>query len=538
MTELADKVMFFDGTNTGFWDNAGTGEDLGVDRPDTSDKTKVNISSAGGGTEVKGVVNYYLAELEFDTDAKGFQVNAESALSPPLVQNNAAGTKGIDAGTGDRILVSINNNIAAFQGKTFRVYRSFRDDLQGFDTGLLLTTDGSGVGSVTDSIEDEDLGNLPYAHGDPPPDGVRSVVTHFDRVFGLDGPNSVLYWTDLSHEESWWTEERGNRTPVMRNDGDVGTVITRAKDGIIVFKRHHMYKLRGRTPDQFYFDEITLSDSSGRNLGTPSIKSVVSVGSAIAFYYGKSVYIYTGSGTPTKISTPLNEAFKSIVTKHENESVALGYDAMLKHLWVSVPTGGIDGLQTGPDSTYIYDVELNTWIGKMNEGFRAFHYVPISHEVDNSIAAGEHSFLGEKGGGFFLATEPLAEIAEGGIIWRMNTVSGIETGGEVTFSPFYGRSPTTLKRFLYVDIVAESSSTNQELNFQWRADSENQQSDFKSTVLDLNAANKDRVRLRVNIGEICQALEMKFASSGDATDTPWKVYSVTVGYQEFESVSR
>jgi hypothetical protein len=31
---------------------------------------------------------------------------------------------------------------------------------------------------------------------------------------------------------------------------------------------------------------------------------------------------------------------------------------------------------------------------------------------------------------------------------------------------------------------------------------------------------------------------MKFASSGDATDTPWKVYSVTVGYQEFESVSR
>jgi hypothetical protein len=335
----------------------------------------------------------------------------------------------------------------------------------------------------------------------------------------------------------------------MPDDGDEGTALARVRDGLVIFKRNHMYKLRGRTPDQFYFDEITLADASGRTIGTPSAKSLVNIGANIAFYHGKAVWIYSGGvNPPQKISSAIDASLKSITTRFEPSSVALGYYPARNQLWVSVPTSisknfAADG-SGAANETFIYDIDTQQWVGQMAEGFGSFHYVPITHET--TLSASQFSALGEEEGPFFLATQPDVGPSDGGRIWRMDTVGGLETSSHVTFSPFYGRSPMSLKRFLYVDLVFDSNATGQEVAVDWWIDGETGDvttvpstwDDSPKVGFSLSDTTKSRARVRVNIGEIGQSLTLKIKSEGVAGETPWRCHSMTFGFQEFESISR
>lgn len=348
---------------------------------ETATPTGNYINVFGGDVQgnVKGVVRYFISELTDTT---------ESALSEKIPQNNTAGTLEIDCGEGAAVKVSIdvdsgNGEYANFQSKKFKVYRTYANGYQGFDTGLRLETNSVAEGLVVDEVPDSDLGDLPYLRGQLPPPGIISAVSHYGRVYGLT-KEGYVFWSDLANVESWWTDVDADGTPegngigVFVDDNDVGTCLSRDRDGMIVHKKNHMYRILGRVPNQFNLYEITPSDGTTISIGTPSVNSVCSLATGLAFYWNKGVYVYTGGTNVFRISKDIDSELDKINTRAER-FVALGFDPNYDHLYVSVPIG--DDTVVVPNTTFIYDLRNRKWIGKLPKGYVNFAIVPGEQQI-------------------------------------------------------------------------------------------------------------------------------------------------------------
>lgn len=341
------------------------------------------ISVFGGEVQgnVKGVVRYFISEM---TDT------AESALSDKIPQNDTPGTQEIDCGEGAAVKISIdvdsgNGEYANYQSKKFKVYRTFANGYQPFDTGLRIETDAVAEGLVVDEVPDAELGDLPYLHGDKPLPGFISAVSHYGRVWAITKEGD-LYWSDLANVESWWTSQdsagrpEGNAISVFRDDNDEATCLARDRDGLVVFKQSHMYRVLGRVPDQLNLYEVTPSDGSTISLGTPSIASVCTTPAGLCFYWNKAVYIYTGGYNAVRISDPISSILDGISMVNEYWGIALGYDAGKDHLYVSVNIG-TDQTATLPTDTFIFDFRSKKWISRLNVGYANYTQIPGRQEL-------------------------------------------------------------------------------------------------------------------------------------------------------------
>lgn len=356
-TTFEDLLLFFNGVDPPqrvSIEAVPVADDIGVETPDVTLMT--TVLSPGGDNQVRKVVRYWIAKMD--------QPTVEGATSLSFGEINAA--------DGNRVLVNFPED-AEFNGFTFRIYRSEAD---GFTKNYLAEVDVPASGGLVyvDDTPDDELGSLPEANGDQPPPEITSAVNHFERVFGMAG--SVVYWSDLGLAESWWVSESiGNFLEVFGSDGDTGTVLARDIDGVLLFKRNHLYKLLGRIPEDFVVTEITLSDQDGKNIGTPTNKSLVAIPGGVVFYWNRSVYLYR-SGAISYISGDIRGDLEVPLLERNEDKVELGYDPVRRHVLVSLPLAGEENTHT-----YIYSADRRAFIGRMTVGFRDF--TVIENEFGN-----------------------------------------------------------------------------------------------------------------------------------------------------------
>jgi hypothetical protein len=277
--------------------------------------------------------------------------------------------------------------------------------------------------------------------------------------------------------------------------------------------------LVGRTPDQFYLTEITLSDPNASTIGTPSIRSITYTPSGIVFYWNKGVYLYNGT-YPRKISRDIDQDLRAIDSKDEEDGVCIGYYGARDQVYVSVPISG-----STPDRTYIFDMDVGEWSGVLTAGFRQFLSVKIDAQTDVTEFANET-------GEIFLGVDPAAT----GKVFQLDTgnvfeSSAIDSGFEL--SPFFGSSLNRLKTFLYVDIIFEPVATG-ELDVEWWINGES--GDSTTVTVGMAKTGYARHRRRVNIGYKGRDLTIKINNSS-GYEGDWKVYGIVIGYIEHESVS-
>ena len=497
-----------------------------VDTAATADQVEV-LNQRVGEEEAQGIVKHFISKIDG---------TSESALSEVIKQSD--GTEGIDAGTGGTVKIVIDKDTPTgdanytddpnyYKTATFKLYRTYEDGAQPYDTGIRITTDGDGDGEAEDDVDDSDLGNLPYIHGDPPPDTSKAALSHFGRIFVADAENTAgtgglkcrVYWSDLANPESFWTEENGSYVEVFKGDGEEITALARDRDGVLVFKNNHLYKINGRTPDEFYLTEITLAHPNASAIGTPSLRSFCYTPSGIVFYWNKGVYLYNGS-YPRKISTPIDQDLRGIDSHDEASGVAVGYYSHRNQVYVSVPLSG-----SNPSHTYIFDMDVGEWAGRMTDGFRQFFSLSVDADTDLSTFDSDTNEM-------FLGVDWDAT----GKVYRLDTGTQFESAtidSGLTLSPFFGSSLNRLKTFLYVDVIFEPVAAGI-IDLEWWIDGES--GDSTTVAIAMDKTGYGRHRRRVNIGYKGRDLTLKINNdSGYGGD--WKVYGLIIGYIEHESYS-
>ena len=469
-----------------------------------------------GEQDAQGVVKHRISKIE-DT--------AESALSGVIKDVN--GVEGIDVGEGGTVKVVIDKGSASdtdstyYDGAEFKLYRTYQDGAQPYDTNIRITCDDAGAGEAEDNIADNELGNLPYLHGDVPPSTCLPALAHFNRIFAADPSTSRVYWSDLANPESFWTDDNGSYAEIFPGDGDEITALARDREGILVFKHNHLYKLAGRTPDQFYVQEITLADMHAGTVGAPSIRCITYTPSGIVFYYNKAVYLYNGS-YPTKISGAIDEDLRAIDSKDEVAGVCIGYYSNRNQIYLSIPTASV--LTTG--QTYIFDMDVGQWSGRIMAGFRQFLSVKI--DADTNVARGVSSETGE----FFLGADTEAS----GKVFQLDDgtdYDGTDIETNFTLSPFFGSSLNALKTFMYVDILFKPVADGL-FNMVWWIDDEN--GDATAVPVAMDKTGYGIHRRRVNIGYKGRSLNLQLKNNASYSGA-WKIYGFVIGYIEHESYS-
>lgn len=330
---------------------------ISVDRPAAADVATITTARAGSG-KVRGTVKYFLAEVT-DPDA-----GDEGAISVAFGQINAKKGKKID--------ITFPND-AAFNSKTFRIYRTYEN---GEDPFSALEVDvGASGGTFTDNVPDEGedaLGDPPLLNGDPPPDDILASVMHLNRAWAL-GDDSLLYYSDVNHPDSWFTAANGNIISVFKNDGDSGTALGVDGDDLIIWKANHMYRLVGLLEEEFALRRITRSTQDARNIGTPSINSVTAVPGGFVFYWKQAIYTYF-QGRIRRISDEIEKHFTSNLDLNEDQ-IHLGYDSFNERAWASLPING-----QRASHVYFYDFKESYWTGRAEYGIKSYTYVEDNND--------------------------------------------------------------------------------------------------------------------------------------------------------------
>ncbi len=403
--------------------------DIGLEIPDATGITTVlepDLTNPDNNSLI-GVVRYWIAEFDPATNVEG-----ATSLSFP-----AGPPDGIDCGDGNRVRITFPDD-ARYNDKTFRIYRS---DADGFDKNYLRqeTVPASGGLTFIDGKRDSLLGRLPEVNGEQPPAEITSVVNHFEHVFGL--ANSTLYWSDLARAESWYHSElTGNFLQVFGSDGDVGVVLARDVDGILFFKRNHLYKINGRIPSDFFVSEVTLSDERGRNIGTPTNKSLHAIPGGIVFYWKRGVYAYR-NGSVRYISADIRQDLETPILDRNERLVSVGWDPIRRWVKVSLPLTA-----DRVTHTYLWSPDREQWVGRMTEGFGDFEVAETSDDAFEVLAVGgggptPRSVVYRLLTGFDFAGREIAIDVErypyrpGPTFHRFDSV-------DVLFDPFEGQSTT------------------------------------------------------------------------------------------------
>ena len=474
----------------------------------------------------------------------------------------------IDCGDGDSIDIIFNSS--KYYGKKYRIYRSNRDGSTPFYLATFSPASGAGNAIYTDDISDEDLGDLPDVHGDEPPSKARPAVVHANRIYVASGKR--VYWTDSTHEESYFTQANGNWIDVYPDDGDEITALSSDYDSIIIFKSNHIYRLSGRKPDEFSLRPMVPSTAIPVAIGTPSAMSLCSTPEGVVFYWDRKVYILR-NGYIQRISDPVGEYFDDLdlsvsiadvgtgtrsTYNSEHTGTVLGYWAKRNQVWVSV--GGAPH-HVYPNATLIYDLTSSTWIGQRSQGYFAMQSVrhALPWVYDDAENFDEELFIAGSADKAGFAVEVVDEFAT----TFFNNSTGEQYESHVELGPFWGQGAggnlNNLKKFLWVDIIFEPKSTGDKFDVIWWTDAQygvikqpsgrNPPSpptyyDLATTVevstdpADLGITTKQsRYVSRVNINEVGKELSLKIHNTPD-TDGHFKVFGVVYGYQDHPSVSR
>jgi hypothetical protein len=450
---------------------------IGLTRPVlTTISVQENTSADTASRNVKGIVRYYIAELDED-DNEGplseWFPGAGSALQTGLIKGSAAAAGGWNAGTGTA--VSISNIPVHAVSKKIRLYRTMAERHQPY---LLEDLEAAGTFTTVDYSDeklDVQLGDLPWTHGDPPPDDFFSPVVYYDRVWGLgtrpgvtredqDGNTytvlhrrTTLFWSDINQPESFWWD--GNWANVYADDGDFVTCLLRDPTGLLVFKNNHMYRITGRIPEDIGFIEVTAADS-GVGVGTPNPHSAIATEYGSFFYFQGGVYIY-GSGQARKISDPISpylEDFGASVfaTQFPNDDeVTLSYDPFHKILFFSIEL-------PVTRATFLFDVENARWIGRYSSAINFIRRLNMEMWGRWDIAA-QSSVVTGLFGVVNNYLDPRNSFSSPGTIVIFDPQSSLWCNYKATPSftchPLIGNlGPYDSKRFLWVDHLADADS--------------------------------------------------------------------------------
>jgi len=477
-----EYILCFNGTDTPFKvkisDN--TVSNIGLTRQSVTNAS--TATSAGGENSVKGVVKYFLAELSATT---------ESALSATFGE--------IDAGDGTRINVVLSH--ADFASKVFKIYRTYANFVDPFYVGQIDTSSST---TFTDDVPDARLGDPPFANGDVPPTGTTSCITYFNRVYAMDGND--LYWSDIGQPESFATWAGGNRLTVGHNDGDVGTAIARDSDGILFFKKGHLYKIFGREPREFEVMELVPSDQPTRSIGTPGINSLTYTSAGIIFYFNGAIYLYNANRV-RRISELIEDDVQNLIgTGDFDESglwdISMGHQPGNGRVWISLR-----------NATIFYDVQRKRFAGAMKTGFRCY----MVDDFGNS----ETFFCGGSRGD--------VGVHDTKQIYTADLTATLAQDHALFLYPF--GSSQTLRRFLYLDVHFKNVSAVRNIDLFVDIDGQRVTTISASPVN--NTGSKTRLLSRFNVGAIGHEAEVTITSdSGQNSTNPLTLYSVTMGYQD------
>jgi hypothetical protein len=474
------------------------------------------------------------------SDGSGSTVTDESdggaddiALSPApdwvqLQSNQELGAAVIDLGDGDRVTVTFDSTL---YGKKLRVYRSQANGAQPYY--LRTFTPSSGTPSFTDSTEDGNLGDLPFLHGDQPPEYARAAVAHANRVFVASG--NKLYWTDISSDESYWTADNGNWIEIAPDDGDVITALASDYDSIIIFKANHIYRLNGRRPEEFTLRPLVPGTSIPVSVGAPNINAVCTTPLGVAFYWNRKVFMLSGSQL-TRISDPIAEDLNAdnVVLGKSNEntewdSANVGYHAGRNEIWLCLGSNS-----AVPNKSWIYNLTSREWVGKRDRGYTAMQSIRGVNIWRPDLY--DETFIGGTPTSNGRVLNILKSTSK--TFWAA-TPSAYTSS--MTLTPFYGNGLNNRKRFRYADIEFEVQSGTAEMDVIWYVDGDPSAATTVPVPTDATqlgiASTRTRAVKRVNINEVGHSLTIKFSGEPN-TDGHWKVFGITYGYQDLGSRSR
>jgi hypothetical protein len=425
------------------------------------------------------------------------------------------GDEVLNCGEGSR--VNIVFSASRFHGNRYNIYRTLADGVVPFWVGEFEPV--SGDETFVDSTEDVDVGNTAYLHGDPPPDEVRPAVVFANRVF-VSYRNRV-YWTDIANVESFWTDPiEGNWFDVYPDDGDEITALAADRDGLLIFKSSHIYKLYGRSPVDFQLRPIAPSVTVPVSMGAPNMGAVCEVPNGAAFFWNKKVYIYSAESNIRKISDPIEELIDASSGDAEYQYYAanVGYDAVRDYLWVSIPVSS-----SGPTYSYLYDLNLGQWVGMRTRGYRSMQTIRSISGWQSTFT--EQIFAGARDGGDTI--NDILQVVDPSATTFFGSAS---YDSSFTLSPFWGSHRTVLKRFLYVDVTYAPQAAGEFVVTFWV---DGKVASAETVTID-HTGTADRATERVRIMEVGNELTIKIGNT-PSTDGIFKVLSLNYGFREYAS---
>jgi hypothetical protein len=342
---LNDKTFFFNGVNTPFKfdysaDTSSAISNMGLTQPTLSGTT----SSLGGLGEVKGIVSYYVSFLNGTT---------EEALSVSFGTINAESGREINL-----------TSLPTSGSKDRNIYRTLSGGKQPFFVG---TVGNSSATIFSDNTRDTELGGPPPQHGVPPPDKAHFAIVHFNRLW-IAGMNShEVQWSDLEYPESF---NPYSFLKVWADDGDQITGLSRASNGIYIWKNNHIYKAIGKDPEADIMDVIELqsADPNFGGLGCASHWAKVSVPEiGQFFYFDKGIYLLTDAEEFRLISNDIQDEMRDDIYEPDQQIIIAGYSSDHRCVAFSVPTDSAGYNKR----TYFYWLDTMSWT-RMNEGFTSW----------------------------------------------------------------------------------------------------------------------------------------------------------------------
>jgi len=527
---------------------------IGLERLDASAMTATESTIKENNSPPRGRYKYWVSYINEDGEESGLSTPA-GGIGPVNIRNNYySEVRSIPSGpaTGTGIVYlyrSLNNDFSPFFLKRLKASQ------EGASPGDTLSYD--------DKIPDDELGDLPWAHGDLPPYDLFSPVVYYDRLWGLgtrpdvDGAaRTTLFWSDINNPESWWWD--GNWANVYGDDGDEVTCLVRDKTGLLVFKNNHLYLMSGRTPEEISFVEITVEDSD-TGVGTPHPNAVAATDFGVFFYWNRGVYRYL-QGNVQKVSAaiaPLLEGRQDIFNIDADDSwpyfgrpygwsVTMNYDQVSQVLYfgcqgdfpnVIYDTSDVTEVSNN-EITCMLDVIRARWIGMYSYHFGLIQRANLS--IYDTWADGATTL--STGNGLIGALMSHDDGLELGfsthhpLLFTPNTslMNSMKINSKTKFRPIIGQlGPYNSKRFLYVDYLVDeqgidSGSTNSPLTSKIYLDAATTGS---ASTLTVGGGAVYSNQIRHVYGLIGSEIEAEIIFDPDKHGDNFRLFEYSVGWQ-------